>query len=465
VIILLLLISNSIPFVSSYETSNNIIYVDDDGGADYTRIQDAIDNASDGDIIYVYSGFYYECIVINKSILLTGEDKKSTFIMDDFSNISFAIKIEAVNVTISNFTINGNESFNGIGIFSNYSKISNNIIKSKVGIVSYYLGNHIIIVDNYIESDYYSAIQIAGNGLLRGSFNNICRNTLIANTGISLIGDCRNNRIADNNITSIRRGIILFDSYENIIVNNTLYKGGIRIRNSYNNFLSDNYVNGKPIVFLKNESNKLLNQDYGQVIIANCENITIENQYIYDIDDGIHVYQSHNCDIINNKVTHNDSDGSIGILVISSENINILNNSLSYLDGIEILLSNNILISYNNILHSGSGIFLNNCNKCDIIYNNIDNSFCIWFFYGVKNSTVKMNNFIGRSRYNLRYDIVDFVDTIDANNKWHGNYWNKSRILPRPIIGRLQRKGELQGYSWLPWLKFDWKPAIMPYDI
>jgi len=44
---MILLFSSIIPFVSSYEvSSNNIIYVDDDGGADYTNIQDAIDNSS-----------------------------------------------------------------------------------------------------------------------------------------------------------------------------------------------------------------------------------------------------------------------------------------------------------------------------------------------------------------------------------------------------------------------------------
>ncbi|MFE3846275.1 hypothetical protein ACFL1L_05415, partial [Thermoplasmatota archaeon] len=56
-IILLFLLSISIPIISSDKISlNNIIYVDDDGDADYTRIQDAIDNASDGYTIFVYNG-------------------------------------------------------------------------------------------------------------------------------------------------------------------------------------------------------------------------------------------------------------------------------------------------------------------------------------------------------------------------------------------------------------------------
>ena len=46
---LLFLLSNSTSYVSSNKTLiNNTIYVDDDGGKDYTVIQDAIDNSSDG---------------------------------------------------------------------------------------------------------------------------------------------------------------------------------------------------------------------------------------------------------------------------------------------------------------------------------------------------------------------------------------------------------------------------------
>ena len=52
----------------------NTISVDNEGDGDYSSIQDAIDNATDGDIIEVYSGEYQEKLVVNKQISLIGLD-------------------------------------------------------------------------------------------------------------------------------------------------------------------------------------------------------------------------------------------------------------------------------------------------------------------------------------------------------------------------------------------------------
>jgi len=106
-------------------SSNDILYVDDDGGADYTKIQDAIDNANLGDTIFVYSGFYHENLNINKEISLMGENNKNTII--DSDNRNDTISINANNVKISGFKIQ--HGYIGIKLAGvGYSDISNNII-------------------------------------------------------------------------------------------------------------------------------------------------------------------------------------------------------------------------------------------------------------------------------------------------------------------------------------------------
>jgi len=96
-------------------------YVDGDGLEDYVNIQDAIDNASIGDIVYVHHGYYQENLLITKSITLIGEDKVNTTIDGDNDIV---ISIISNNVEIIGFTIK-----NGIkGIM--FENSSENIIKN-----------------------------------------------------------------------------------------------------------------------------------------------------------------------------------------------------------------------------------------------------------------------------------------------------------------------------------------------
>ena len=98
IIICTLLIPVMIPFsVASIETVGKIITVDDDGEADYTKIQDAIDAA-----------------LIDKSITIIGEDRESTII--DGGNIGNIVILSSDFINFSGFTIKNSDD-GGIGIF------------------------------------------------------------------------------------------------------------------------------------------------------------------------------------------------------------------------------------------------------------------------------------------------------------------------------------------------------------
>jgi len=80
ILIVLLIIPNL--GVEGYKISNpsNVLYVGGSGPGNYSMIQSAIDNASDGDLIYIYSGIYYESLSLRKSLILQGQDANTTII-------------------------------------------------------------------------------------------------------------------------------------------------------------------------------------------------------------------------------------------------------------------------------------------------------------------------------------------------------------------------------------------------
>ena len=101
--------------------NQKIFYVDDDASPEwydethFKTITVAIENASDGDTIFVYNGIYYqyENIQINKSISLIGENKYDTIIdgryivPEEYSSLGASIVciFRTKGVTISGFTI------------------------------------------------------------------------------------------------------------------------------------------------------------------------------------------------------------------------------------------------------------------------------------------------------------------------------------------------------------------------
>jgi len=171
-------------------SNSNTLYVGGTGPGNYTKIQDAIDNASDGDTVFVYddSSPYYECIWINRSIDLIGENRATTIIDGNGGNYAVAF-FDTDWVNISGFTIQ-NSGYWGILLeWCNFNTISgNNILNNVYGLF-----------------------------LHHSHCNTITGNYIISNSGygISIYQLCNKTIIPDNNNT-----LHIYPSYENIIYNN-----------------------------------------------------------------------------------------------------------------------------------------------------------------------------------------------------------------------------------------------------
>jgi len=102
-------------------TSRTIVVPDD-----YSTIQEAINNADEGDTIYVRNGTYYENVVVNKTVSLTGEHKETTII--DGGGTGIGISIIADRVTVHGFWVRNCEV--GIKVDSDGNVISSNLVSS-----------------------------------------------------------------------------------------------------------------------------------------------------------------------------------------------------------------------------------------------------------------------------------------------------------------------------------------------
>ena len=235
-ILSLLSISFLIDCGSSVKTSATTLTVDDDRmeypDANFTTIQEAINNATDGDTIIVYKGTYYENIVINKSVALLGEDRYSTIV--DGNEAGSVISITADNVSVERFTIrrSGTHLYSS-GIFverSDGNHISHNAITNNNYGINLYYSNDNLISDNTITDN---------------------------NDGVSLYSSI-NNAISDNNITDNYNGIIFYYSTNDVVSLNTLMENdyGILLFDSSNNvFFHNNLVKNNQQAYTYNSIN------------------------------------------------------------------------------------------------------------------------------------------------------------------------------------------------------------------
>jgi nitrous oxidase accessory protein len=189
------------------EESGNIIYVDSNGGSNFTSIQEAIDFALPGDTIIVKPGVYHESVTIDKSIDVLGQH-------DDVNNTFFT---ESTIIDANGFT-------NGVEILSDSVKFG-----------------------------YFSIINAGRNAIYIDSSNSVVLGNIIENenliAGINLISG-KDNLVGENKISDCNHGIYVNSGY-NYLLGNHLEDNDIGMKMTVNalanrvvyNYFIDNGLN------------------------------------------------------------------------------------------------------------------------------------------------------------------------------------------------------------------------------
>jgi len=501
-------------------TDGNVLYVGGSGPNNYTKIQDAIDNASDGDAIMVFYNHYHESITLDKELSLIGEEGNRP-VIEGVEN--FTINIVANNCTIKNFVITMNDSIT-VKISSSFNIIENCYITNppEGGLCGYALmminSNHNRMFNNTIESTGGAGIAIRMYGCSDNYFldNNIIKESvyeslwLIEGSNNTFYGnvieglncwDSDGNIFQNDDFTSKVwvcgsiddvfennhfKSMVLYGAI-NITVRNNIFEGYLHIDGDrlkyYNTHVIENNAkylkNGPEILYYKNKPNIIVSEkNVAEIIVVNCSNsiirdIEIDNSYI-----TILVIYSNNTLVYNCSISYKNRDVGYGITVGYSKGCVIRNNNISKIkEGIGVFNSINTRIIKNKIEKTKWGIFITHSIYTTTKRNKIHKNSCGMYLYKNLYTKIRRNdlreNFNGIEMHNTILSVVkrnNFINNTQSTivyesfiNIFFRNHWSKWIIpLPKPILSILIS---------IPWVIviyyviFDFCPHLIPYLI
>ena len=342
-----------------------IIIVDDDGGADYQTIQDAINASTDGDTVKVYEGVYNEEVVVNKTLTLMGNGSKTVVDAGSRGDDTIVLQSNWCNISGFNLTTKPMASdYYRVAILSDFNTVSNCLFLEKNSEAIKIEGDHNTITNNTISS-----VLRAPAVLVQGNVNTIADNVLDDNgLALKIWGD--GNEVLRNSCRECAGGMMVLGD-DNNIASNTITGYGetaINMMSTQGTLVENNSCSGslgggseKAAIFLSNSEHCEIShntcEDYSNIGIfvhLGNENTVSHNRceantYVGDTASGIYVYESDN-----NTITNNDCNNNVGV-------------------GIFLFYANNSVISHNTcndngnagitlVGSTGNEIFANTCN-------------------------------------------------------------------------------------------------------
>jgi len=386
-----------------------LLYVGGSGPGNYSRIQDAIDDASDGDTIFVYNGTYYEHITVNKQLTLIGIPSSSEDIPFIDSGDEITVLITADKCILDTFQIGSDWDF-GILLQSDETIVRNCSVLKADGDIKLDHASHNVISDNIFRGNFQGILlQGSSNNTIRNNivdqqwrsmtlWENSCYNLVYGNNfsnsrywaGIDNGDNCSYNIFKNNTLcNNAEVGIYIMHAYGISIIGNSFINNGIAFSSSVPELLSytieENTINDKNIYFYKNDNDVLVPSDAGQVFLVQCTDFTLQDLTISHVRTGYDRMGGGICLINSSHITiqgcHISSCSPVGMYMVNSDHNTISSNNLSknFYYGVYCIHSAGNIFS-DNIIREGrdKGIFLRDSSGNTIKKNTISQfSVCV----------------------------------------------------------------------------------------
>jgi parallel beta-helix repeat protein len=252
-----------------------------------------------------------------------------------------------------------------------------------------------------------------------------------------------------------------YTGFNTTFTNNILVGCSLFIYRSSQNTIADNFVDGKPLIYLNGATDQTIeHEEAGQILLEKCQNITVKN---YDFSDivkgGIQLLRTNSSEVLDckasiylessfyNSITRNDCvemelrkssnntlsrntvinskglDYSSGITLYSSDYNNITESNITQNEYSGIALGNSEynFIASNNLTYNAHGISLGEFSSKNTIQNNnvAYNHNSAVYVEDSSNNLFFENNFLDNN-----YQVGGWGSGNTWDNGTIGNYWS-----------------------------------------
>ncbi|MBN1861700.1 MAG: right-handed parallel beta-helix repeat-containing protein [Candidatus Thermoplasmatota archaeon] len=355
-----------------------LLYVGGTGSGNYSKIQDAIDNASSGDTIFVYCGLYKENILIKTSINLVGENASTVVI--DGSGYGSVITIAADNTLLQKCTIQNAKNdvnFAGVDIFS---------------------AKNVVVSETIIQNNGGIGLSTRGSGTskitiemsrIRNNSYGVC----VQNSPTAVLVA---NNISDNGV-----GLYLIGSFGSHILNNTIVNRGLglHLEDTFGVYVAGNWI---------------VNNANGVYVVNSTDILFKENTIGWNRWYGLWFKDTSLSDIDRNSISDNID---VGLFLESSYDIRVTNNT---------------------IWNNDNGIYLKDASGNSIQHNNLRNfkmNACFVAHTLLHRRNIWWFNYWERARV-IPYPIFGVIKLEKYSLSWLNVDWMPLRHPPQSLLGK-----------------------------